>query len=145
VTTLDICRANRFIADAKGVDPRSLNVPVIGGHAGKTILPLLSQTVRRLVGTPATAIITITPRTAGLQVHGQGARRAHPPHPGTISRLALTDNCVTVTLVSQFGGDEVVQAKAGAGSATLSMAYAGFVFAENVLKAAKGENVTMCT
>jgi malate dehydrogenase len=26
----------------------------------------------------------------------------------------------------QFGGDEVVKAKDGAGSATLSMAYAGF-------------------
>ncbi|EEP78313.1 malate dehydrogenase, NAD-dependent [Uncinocarpus reesii 1704] len=39
----------------------------------------------------------------------------------------------------QFGGDEVVQAKNGAGSATLSMAYAGYRFAERVIKAAKGE------
>lgn len=39
----------------------------------------------------------------------------------------------------QFGGDEVVKAKSGAGSATLSMAYAGFRFAERVIKAAKGE------
>ncbi|KAK7951752.1 malate dehydrogenase [Apiospora aurea] len=39
----------------------------------------------------------------------------------------------------QFGGDEVVKAKDGAGSATLSMAYAGYRFAEKVLKAAKGE------
>lgn len=39
----------------------------------------------------------------------------------------------------QFGGDEVVKAKDGAGSATLSMAYAGFRFAEKVLRAAKGE------
>jgi len=39
----------------------------------------------------------------------------------------------------QFGGDEVVKAKDGAGSATLSMAYAGFRFAERVIKAAKGE------
>merc|ERR1711967_153204 len=38
----------------------------------------------------------------------------------------------------QFGGDEVVKAKEGAGSATLSMAYAGFRFAEKVMKAAKG-------
>ncbi|KKY21091.1 putative malate nad-dependent [Phaeomoniella chlamydospora] len=40
----------------------------------------------------------------------------------------------------QFGGDEVVKAKDGAGSATLSMAYAGFRFAERLLKAAKGES-----
>jgi len=39
----------------------------------------------------------------------------------------------------QFGGDEVVKAKDGAGSATLSMAYAGFRFAEKLMKAAKGE------
>ena len=31
-----------------------------------------------------------------------------------------------ITIGVQFGGDEVVQAKDGAGSATLSMAYAGF-------------------
>lgn len=54
----------------------------------------------------------------------------------------------------QFGGDEVVKAKDGAGSATLSMAYAGYryvrlpslrndidldSFAERVLKAQRGE------
>jgi malate dehydrogenase len=44
-----------------------------------------------------------------------------------------------LTVRTQFGGDEVVKAKAGAGSATLSMAYAGFLFTENVLKAMKGE------
>lgn len=40
----------------------------------------------------------------------------------------------------QFGGDEVVKAKDGAGSATLSMAYAGFRFAEKLLKALKGSS-----
>jgi len=39
----------------------------------------------------------------------------------------------------QFGGDEVVQAKDGAGSATLSMAMAGARFTESLLKAAQGE------
>ena len=39
----------------------------------------------------------------------------------------------------QFGGDEVVAAKEGAGSATLSMAYAGAIFAESVLKGLNGE------
>lgn len=39
----------------------------------------------------------------------------------------------------QFGGDEVVKAKDGAGSATLSMAYAGFEFANKVIRAIKGE------
>ncbi|KAK1818884.1 Malate dehydrogenase, cytoplasmic [Friedmanniomyces endolithicus] len=40
----------------------------------------------------------------------------------------------------QFGGDEVVQAKGGAGSATLSMAMAGARFAESLLKAAQGQS-----
>lgn len=39
----------------------------------------------------------------------------------------------------QFGGDEVVTAKDGAGSATLSMAYAGAEFANAVLRALGGE------
>jgi malate dehydrogenase len=50
--------------------------------------------------------------------------------------LRTADECVKGI---QFGGDEVVKAKDGAGSATLSMAYAGFRFAEAVLRAAKGE------
>lgn len=36
-------RANTFVAEAKGLDVREVDVPVIGGHAGATILPLLSQ------------------------------------------------------------------------------------------------------
>lgn len=39
----------------------------------------------------------------------------------------------------QFGGDEVVKAKDGAGSATLSMAMAGARMTESVLRAAQGE------
>jgi malate dehydrogenase len=39
----------------------------------------------------------------------------------------------------QFGGDEVVKAKDGAGSATLSMAMAGARFTESLLKAAQGQ------
>jgi len=39
----------------------------------------------------------------------------------------------------QFGGDEVVKAKDGAGSATLSMAYAGAEFADKVIKALNGQ------
>jgi len=39
----------------------------------------------------------------------------------------------------QFGGDEVVQAKAGTGSATLSMGYAGARFANSLIRAMNGE------
>lgn len=38
----------------------------------------------------------------------------------------------------QYGGDEVVKAKNGAGSATLSMAYAGYRFAEAVINSLSG-------
>merc|ERR1711862_76881 len=45
-----------------------------------------------------------------------------------------------------FGGDEVVKAKAGGGSATLSMAHAGAVFAGKVLSAMAGETgIKACT
>ena len=43
VTTLDVVRANTFVAEAKDMDMRNVDVPVVGGHAGTTILPLLSQ------------------------------------------------------------------------------------------------------
>ena len=39
----------------------------------------------------------------------------------------------------QFGGDEVVKAKDGAGSATLSMAYAGAKFTNTLLRGLNGE------
>ncbi|KAI9697908.1 MAG: hypothetical protein M1836_004260 [Candelina mexicana] len=50
-----------------------------------------------------------------------------------------TDKLDNLVKRVQFGGDEVVKAKDGAGSATLSMAYAGYRFTEKVLKAFKGE------
>jgi len=105
VTTLDVCRANTFVGENLGLSPKDVNVTVIGGHAGITILPLLSQV--------------------------QGATFSDA------DREALTVRI-------QFGGDEVVKAKAGAGSATLSMAYAGYLFTEGVIKALKGESVTQC-
>jgi len=40
----------------------------------------------------------------------------------------------------QFGGDEVVQAKAGTGSATLSMGFAGARFANSLIRAMNGES-----
>lgn len=99
VTTLDVLRANTFIAENKGTSPVDTNVTVVGGHAGNTILPLLSQ------------------------------------QPGSFTdadRDALTHRIM-------FGGDEVVKAKAGGGSATLSMAVAGATFADKVLRAKNGE------
>lgn len=105
VTTLDVIRANTFVGAHMDQDPATVDVTVIGGHAGITILPLYSQV-------PGFA-------------------------PSDTDREALT-------VRTQFGGDEVVQAKAGAGSATLSMAYAGYLFAENVVKALKGQDVVQC-
>jgi len=40
----------------------------------------------------------------------------------------------------QFGGDEVVKAKDGAGSATLSMAWAAAKFTDALLRAMNGES-----
>jgi len=51
-----------------------------------------------------------------------------------------TEKLEALTKRIQFGGDEVVKAKDGTGSATLSMAYAGAEFATKVIKAiAAGE------
>lgn len=37
VTTLDVVRANTFVAELKGLDVASTSVDVIGGHAGITV------------------------------------------------------------------------------------------------------------
>jgi len=100
VTTLDVVRANTFVSADQGMDVSKTNVTVIGGHAGTTILPLLS--------------------------HVAGADFSQA------SVEALTQRIM-------FGGDEVVQAKAGGGSATLSMAQAGAHFAVQVMRAKSGE------
>lgn len=45
VTTLDVVRAATFVSEAAGksLDSGKYHVPVIGGHSGVTIVPLLSQ------------------------------------------------------------------------------------------------------
>ena len=110
VTALDVVRARAFLAGALGLpDPSVVDLPVVGGHAGVTIVPLLSQATLR--GAPLGAAVSALP-------------------PST--RSALTARI-------QDAGTEVVAAKAGAGSATLSMAYAAAQFASAVLAAAGGE------
>lgn len=101
VSTLDIVRANTFIAELKGLDPKDVNCPVIGGHAGVTIMPLISQCTPA-VDFPADQLKALTERI-------------------------------------QDAGTEVVKAKAGAGSATLSMAYAAARFTDSLIKAMNGQ------
>jgi malate dehydrogenase len=56
------------------------------------------------------------------------------------------DDIVALTKRTQDGGTEVVQAKAGKGSATLSMAYAGALFADACLRGLNGDSdVVECT
>ncbi|KAK3235769.1 hypothetical protein CYMTET_54034 [Cymbomonas tetramitiformis] len=101
VTTLDVVRSDAFVAELKGLDMKDVDVPVIGGHAGITILPLLSQT------TPS---------------------------------VEFSDEEVeALTVRIQNAGTEVVEAKAGAGSATLSMAYAAARMGESCLRGLNGE------
>ncbi|KAL0921874.1 hypothetical protein M5K25_008988 [Dendrobium thyrsiflorum] len=101
VTTLDVVRANTFVAEVLGIDPREVDVPVVGGHAGVTILPLLSQ--------------------------------VKPPCTFTAEEFS------NLTTRIQNGGTEVVEAKAGAGSATLSMAFAAAKFADACMRALRGD------
>ncbi|KAJ9504632.1 hypothetical protein QJQ45_030397, partial [Haematococcus lacustris] len=119
VTTLDVVRAETFIANMLQMDPRDVRVPVVGGHAGVTILPLLSQ---------GSGWVVVT-RQGVVAVWLQ----AHPP-------LQLSaDQAAKLTKRIQDAGTEVVEAKSGTGSATLSMAYAAARFAESCLRAQLGE------
>ncbi|KAL6430343.1 hypothetical protein ACFW04_007799 [Cataglyphis niger] len=102
VTTLDIVRANTFIAEAKNLDLQKISVPVVGGHSGITIIPLISQC------TPSVSF--------------------------------PDDQLKALTERIQEAGTEVVKAKAGTGSATLSMAYAGARFGLSLIRALNGES-----
>eukprot|EP00249_Psilotum_nudum_P024919 c29323_g3_i1 orf=326-1342(+) len=108
VTTLDVIRARTFYATKKRIPVDGVDVPVIGGHSGITILPLFSQ------ATP---------------------------------RVPISDEDIDMlTKRTQEAGTEVVQAKAGQGSATLSMAYAASIFVDGCLKAINGmEDVVDCS
>jgi malate dehydrogenase len=106
VTTLDVVRSNTFVGGLKGIDPALVEVPVVGGHAGITILPLLSQ--------------------------------VSPPVTFTEEQLkALTERI-------QNAGTEVVEAKAGKGSATLSMAFAAARMADSCLRGLSGVPTIEC-
>merc|ERR1711979_128334 len=104
--TLDCVRANKFVGEIQGVDPDDVAVPVIGGHAGVTIMPVFSQ-----------------------DKHG-----AKIPS----SQIPALDKHV------QDAGTDVVNAKAGKGSATLSMAYAGARLGKAVLAGLNGTPTTEC-
>lgn len=99
VTTLDIIRSNTFVAELKGKLPTEVEVPVIGGHSGVTILPLLSQ----------------------------------------IPGVSFTEQAAELTKRIQNAGTEVVEAKAGGGSATLSMGQAAARFGLSLVRALQGE------
>jgi len=106
VTTLDVVRANKFVHEATGAPMSSISIPVVGGHAGATILPLFSQDAAG-AKIPAADVVALDKRV-------------------------------------QDAGTEVVKAKAGKGSATLSMAYAGARFGRAVLAGLAGEKRTEC-
>ena len=106
ITTLDIIRSSTFVAEVNGVNPEDVSVPVIGGHSGITILPLLSQ--------------------SGFDFDEASAS-------------AMTSRI-------QNAGTEVAEAKAGGGSATLSMGQAAAKFGLSLVRALNGEEgVIECT
>ncbi|XP_014287413.1 malate dehydrogenase, mitochondrial isoform X1 [Halyomorpha halys] len=108
VTTLDLIRASTFIGNLKGLDPSTVSVPVIGGHSGETIVPVMSQC---------------------------------KPY------VKLTDDEIcSLTNRIQNAGTEVVKLKAGAGSATLAMAFAGSRMVDAIMRAFRGQsNVVECS
>ena len=110
VTTLDVMRAKTFVAALRPDDIKDVtlcDVPVVGGHAGTTIIPLLSQ---------------VTPK---------------------LSKPFEGDELTALVTRIQNAGTEVVEAKAGAGSATLSMALAAENMATSCLRAMSGEKGIM--
>ncbi|XP_020613695.1 malate dehydrogenase, mitochondrial-like [Orbicella faveolata] len=106
VTTLDIVRANTFVAEAKAIEPKKVSVKKVLTYAARMIL----------------FVFKTSPKTSFTDEETE----------------KLTDRI-------QNAGTEVVNAKAGSGSATLSMAYAGTKFISSVLAALNGQkNMVEC-
>uniref|UniRef100_A0A915MVH6 Malate dehydrogenase, mitochondrial n=1 Tax=Meloidogyne javanica TaxID=6303 RepID=A0A915MVH6_MELJA len=106
VTLLDVVRAQTFVSELKKVDVTKTKIPVVGGHSGVTIVPLLSQ--------------------------------CQP-------KVQLSDGEIkALSERIQEAGTEVVKAKAGAGSATLSMALAAEYFVGSLVNALKGQKSVQC-
>ena len=68
ITTLDVIRSEAFVAELKGVDVATVKVPVIGGHSGTTILPLLSQVEGVTFTEDEVAALTPRIQNAGTEV-----------------------------------------------------------------------------
>lgn len=89
-----------------------------------------SRFVSEVKGTdPKDEEITVVGGHSGVTIVPLFSQSNHPD---------LSSNAEIIKRV-QFGGDEVVKAKDGAGSATLSMAQAGARMADSVLRAVGGE------
>lgn len=122
-----------------------VNVPVVGGHAGVTILPLFSQVIfaalsknyglRLLIaliyplGQLSYPISWLTGKWLSiydysiLTIDYEFWFSFHVLFQATPATNALSDEDIkALTKRTQDGGTEVVEAKAGKGSATLSMA-----------------------
>merc|ERR1711988_503997 len=106
ITILDVVRANKFVHEMTGAPAESIEVPVIGGHAGETILPLFSQ--------------------------------------DKVASSIAADKIADLDKRVQDAGTEVVQAKNGKGSATLSMAYAGSRLGRSILAGLSGRRRVEC-
>ncbi|OJD10048.1 malate dehydrogenase, NAD-dependent [Blastomyces percursus] len=90
-----------------------------------------SRFISQVKGTdPANENVTVVGGHSGVTIVPLISQSNHPDIAG--EKLDALVNRI------QFGGDEVVKAKDGAGSATLSMAMAGARFAESLLKASQG-------
>ncbi|XWS33431.1 hypothetical protein CRYUN_Cryun22dG0082200 [Craigia yunnanensis] len=68
VTMLDVVIANTFVVEVLGLDPREVDVPVVGGHVGVTILPLLSQVQKNLLNIHALSLLTDHIQNGGTEV-----------------------------------------------------------------------------
>jgi malate dehydrogenase len=121
-STVPICAE---VFKAKGVyNPKTL--------FGVTTLDVVraSRFVSEIKSTdPKDENITVVGGHSGVTIVPLFSQSSHPD---------LSSNADLIKRV-QFGGDEVVKAKDGAGSATLSMAMAGARMAESLLRAAEGE------
>ncbi len=147
----------RDLATAVGrVSPKA-HILVISNPVNSTV-PIVAKTWKNWASSTPHTYSVLPPLTSFVPLGSQPVLQAssHPTQSSLSSVDTASHHCSSLSQSNygkaikgevyeklvhriQFGGDEVVKAKDGAGSATLSMAYAGAKFTDALLRGLSGE------
>lgn len=106
INMLDVVRTRTFVSELKDVSLDGLWIPVVGGHSGPTILPLLSQ-VRPAVSFTDEEVVSLTDKiqdAANVVINLKAGTGS-----STLSIAYAASKFATSLMEAMLGKDDVVQ------------------------------------